>query len=266
MIKLLIALLLATVSFAKAQNNVSILVMDFITVANGNFEEASHFYHNNWMVFRKAALSENYIKSYELIVADPHEKLAFDLTLVTEYANIDQLHKSEENFQKVMKGIRPEGPSLLNEKKPNDFKINSYSIKSEIESKSNIEAVKLEIQQILRATESFSTFYMNANYDGLANSYTEDAKILPPNTKIIEGREAIRNKWILPDGMSILMHKVTPSEITIRNEYAYDIGLYEGISRTKAGVEIPWKGKYLIVWKKEKGEWKIYADAWNRIN
>lgn len=125
---------------------------------------------------------------------------------------------------------------------------------------------KDEIQQILKNIKGFSESYMAANYDALAESYAENAKILPPGSYIIEGKESIRKRWILPEGVKILYHKIDPLEIKIIGNHAYDIGYYQGKTLLKNGEETSWKGKYLIVWIKEKGLWKIYADAWNRID
>lgn len=107
---------------------------------------------------------------------------------------------------------------------------------------------------------------MNKQYDSLAMTYTEDAKIMPPGADIISGREAIKLRWILPDGVDVLMHKVTPTEIKILGDHAYDLGYYEGNTRRRDGSEVSWKGKYIIVWKKVQSDWQIYADAWNRID
>jgi ketosteroid isomerase-like protein len=114
-------------------------------------------------------------------------------------------------------------------------------------------------------TIAFSKAYVNADYDSLANFYTADAKIFPNNTPIITGRDAIKKQWILPEGVKTLYHKVTPSEITIENNYAHDYGIYEGKTLTKEEKEVSWKGKYVIVWKKINNDWKIYLDIWNRI-
>ncbi len=114
-------------------------------------------------------------------------------------------------------------------------------------------------------TIAFSKAYVNADYESLVNFYTADAKIFPINTPIITGRDAIKKQWILPEGIKILHHKVTPSEITIENNYAFDYGIYEGRTLTKEEKEVSWKGKYVIVWKKINNDWKIYLDIWNRI-
>ena len=123
-----------------------------------------------------------------------------------------------------------------------------------------------EIKHILTNVASFSRFYVNADYESLANSYSSDAKILPPGADIISGREAIKKRWTLTSGVKVLYHKAMPTEIKIDGKYAYDIGYYEGGTRQKDGSESSWRGKYLIVWRKEGKDWKIYADAWSRID
>lgn len=128
------------------------------------------------------------------------------------------------------------------------------------------EGDKKEIEKIVENIKSFSKYYTSGDYDALANAYCKEATILPPGSDIIKGREAIKKRWILPSGVSVPYHKITPIEIKIIDNYAYDIGYYEGKTIRKDKSEVSWKGKYLIVWKKEDGDWKIYSDAWNKIN
>lgn len=122
-----------------------------------------------------------------------------------------------------------------------------------------------EIQTILQHIDAFSEAYMNGDYDAIANAYTEDGMIMPAGPKIIKGRAAIRERWVLPDGVSVPYHKIKPEEITIIEDTAYDIGYYEGRTRRADGEESSWQGKYVIIWKKTDGDWKIYADIWNQV-
>lgn len=96
-------------------------------------------------------------------------------------------------------------------------------------------------------------------------AYTDDAKIFPNNMDIIEGRDAIITYWTLPEGVETIYHKITPEEIKILGNEAYDYGYYEGKTKRADGSELKWKGKYVIIWKKINEEWKIYLDIWNRI-
>jgi len=106
---------------------------------------------------------------------------------------------------------------------------------------------------------------MNADYEAMAKAYSPDGKIFPDKANIIEGYQAIKDRWTIRNGANILHHKISPSEIKFLGEYAYDYGLYEGKTQSKNGDISKWKGKYVIVWKKINAEWKMYLDIWNRI-
>ncbi|MEZ4945504.1 MAG: DUF4440 domain-containing protein [Cyclobacteriaceae bacterium] len=127
-------------------------------------------------------------------------------------------------------------------------------------------AQEVDLEIIHKNIKSFSQAYMDSDYEALANAYTSDASILPPGPKIISGREAIKKRWVIPEGTKILLHKITPEEIKIIGEYAYDVGYYNGETLRKDGSKIEWQGKYLIVWKKIDNDWKIHLDAWNQVN
>lgn len=122
-----------------------------------------------------------------------------------------------------------------------------------------------DIDAILSNVKSFSAAYMSGDYDAMAMAYTEDGKIMPNNTRIISGREDIRARWVLPDSMSIKLHEIHPEEIKVLGEHAYDYGYYNGITVNPDGSESAWKGKYVIVWQKVDGEWKMYLDIWNSV-
>jgi len=120
-----------------------------------------------------------------------------------------------------------------------------------------------DIEAILAKSKAFSQFYRAGRVDSMANAYTSDGKIMPPGTDIIEGHEAIKQRWLLPENVKILHHKATPVEIVIIDETAYDAGYYEGTTQKPDKSTVSWTGKYLIVWKKVEGEWKMYYDIWN---
>lgn len=124
---------------------------------------------------------------------------------------------------------------------------------------------KKDIDQILSKVSAFSRHVMNSDYDSIALSYTADGKIFPNKSDIIEHRKEVRAWWVLPEGVRTSYHKVTPEEIKINGDDAYDYGYYEGRTRRRDGSESPFKGKYVIVWKKVNGEWKIYLDIWNSL-
>lgn len=125
---------------------------------------------------------------------------------------------------------------------------------------------KKDINKILKNIEQFSQNYVQGDIEALVDSYTFDGKIFPNRTKIIEGREKLLEFWTPRNGNKTIRHKITPSEIRIVKKTAYDFGYYEGTSQNAKGEKFEFRGKYVIVWRKVKGKWKIYLDIWNRID
>lgn len=118
---------------------------------------------------------------------------------------------------------------------------------------------------VLEAVGGFSKAYMEGDYEALANIYTEDGKIFPGQTPIIEGKEGIMNRFRMPEGSRIVHHQIKPEEIHFFGNYAYDYGYYEGKTELADGEINSWKGKYVVVWKKVEDQWKMYLDIWNQV-
>jgi ketosteroid isomerase-like protein len=122
-----------------------------------------------------------------------------------------------------------------------------------------------EKELILKKARAFSMAYMEADYESIANTYTEDGKIFPNNSAIIEGRDAIKKRWMLPEGSKVLDHQLLPEAINVMGNVAYDYGYYQGQTQGKSGLVTAFKGKYVVIWKKINGDWKMYLDIWNRV-
>lgn len=120
-------------------------------------------------------------------------------------------------------------------------------------------------EKIMEASRKFSESLMAADYQSLAEVYTEDGKIFPANSEILEGREAIAERFRMPPDQKVIAHEITPEAINILGDHAFDYGYYSGKSQNSEGEIQPWKGKYVVVWKKTDGQWKMYLDIWNRV-
>ncbi|MES1222383.1 MAG: hypothetical protein ABUT20_43215 [Bacteroidota bacterium] len=127
MTKLIFGILLFVSVSSMAQTKGSISVIDFVKIKNEKRNETLYFYENNWKIYRDSALKNNYIKSYRLLTTKIDSLATFDIMLITEYSDSMQLKLSEERFQKIIKEIRPNGPKLLNDLKPNDFRQNVFT-------------------------------------------------------------------------------------------------------------------------------------------
>jgi len=105
----------------------TVSVMDFVKVKDNKYPETLYYYENNWKVYREIAVKSNFISSYKLLKMSADSIANFDLILITEYADSSQFKLAEERFQKIIKEIRPNGPKLMNNLKPADFRQNVFA-------------------------------------------------------------------------------------------------------------------------------------------
>lgn len=116
--------LLHTPAFSQAKAPVT--AMDFVKIKHGRRAEALYYFENNWKVYRDAALKKGYITSYSILATPADSAAGFELVLITEYADSVQYNLSEARFEPIIKELRPNGPKLLNQVKPNDFRQNVF--------------------------------------------------------------------------------------------------------------------------------------------
>ena len=94
--------------------------------------------------------------------------------------------------------------------------------------------------------------------------YTSDGLLLPYNSPPIEGPKAIVEVWKswgeLPNvDINFGANRI---EASSSGDIAYDYGWYTFAFDTDNG-RVTDKGKYIVVWKKVGGAWKIAADIFN---
>jgi uncharacterized protein (TIGR02246 family) len=109
----------------------------------------------------------------------------------------------------------------------------------------------------------FSAAYMRGDATAMANLYTTDAVIFPERSEWITGREAITRYWTLKPGRRVTRHLVTPIRIVVDGEHAYDYGTFEIAGERDGTAWGPFRGKYVVVWRRDKGSWRMQLDIWN---
>jgi len=115
-------------------------------------------------------------------------------------------------------------------------------------------------EEITAAVEKFLTAFNSGNAAGVAMMYTEEGKIMPPNSESLTGREAIQAFWQAALDMGIAKAALKIVEVEKHGDTAIEIGLYE---LSAANDQVLDKGKYMVIWKKVEGEWKMHRDIWN---
>lgn len=116
---------------------------------------------------------------------------------------------------------------------------------------------------IHRLGQQFSAAYMRGDAAAMADLYTSDGVIFPERSDRITGREAITRYWTLEPGRRITRHKLMPSRIVVDGDHAYDYGSYEIAGERHGTPWGPFRGKYVVVWRRDKGTWRMHLDIWN---
>lgn len=87
--------------------------------------------------------------------------------------------------------------------------------------------------------------------------YTEDARILSPGNEVIEGKEAIGKYWQSVFDSGEFCMDLETVDIEVINETGIEQGTYR---MTDQNAELVDRGKYIVIWKKIDGVWKLHRD------
>ena len=120
-----------------------------------------------------------------------------------------------------------------------------------------------EVAAIRKLDRSWQQALTSKDAATISNLYASDAVQMSANTPKVVGREAIR-KWLdgwLP-GPNVSTFAIDTIEVAASGEIAYDRGTFHFSADTPQG-HVDDVGKYLTIWKKIGGEWKVIADIDN---
>ena len=113
---------------------------------------------------------------------------------------------------------------------------------------------------IEEANSKFAALLAKGDAAGLAALYATDAQVFPPNSDIVSGAPDIQKLWQGVIDAGIKGAKLTTLDVTVRGDLAAETGKYD---LTGADGTVLDSGKYVVVWKREGGHWKLHRDIWN---
>lgn len=120
----------------------------------------------------------------------------------------------------------------------------------------NLETAKAEI---VAANKEFQVLFAAADSIGLASLYTQDAKFMNNGAPAITGRKNIQSalSGIMKSGISSVNLK------TIDVWGMENLITEEGELSLFADEAVVYQGKYIVLWKKNDGKWKLFRDIFN---
>lgn len=90
--------------------------------------------------------------------------------------------------------------------------------------------------------------------------YTANAKLMPPNANLCRGIKAITAFWQSALDLGVRSAVLKSAEVEQLGSTAIEVGTY--VLKDGAGSLLD-QGKYLVVWKKDRGVWKLHRDIFN---
>lgn len=115
---------------------------------------------------------------------------------------------------------------------------------------------QVEIDSVNR---SFEAAARKRDTVALAALYTADAIVMPPDGPYVKGRENIAQMWAgAIQQMGIKDVRLNTIVLEIAGDAANEVG--EAILTLESGTA---SAKYVVVWKKTEGQWRLHRDIWN---
>ncbi|MGJ7913898.1 YybH family protein [Massilia sp. LXY-6] len=122
-------------------------------------------------------------------------------------------------------------------------------------------ALKDEIQA---AQDRLAEAVSARDASGAASLYTEDARLIPQGGPACASSDAIAAFFAGSFDKGIVGARFTTNEVDGDDAQATEIGNFELDAMLPGGERVlAAQGRYLIVWRKTAGEWRIHRDMFN---
>ena len=111
------------------------------------------------------------------------------------------------------------------------------------------------------ANAKWVEFFNKSDFVGVASLYTNDATAFPPGSGMVKGKTAIGAMW-KSMAEQVSDPKLTTLEVKRLGPLsALEIGTFSLKTKGPSPKEVT--GKYVVVWERIGGRWKLAADIWN---
>lgn len=114
--------------------------------------------------------------------------------------------------------------------------------------------------EIVEANKVFAEFFNAHNGKAIGELYTENGRLFPANSPVIEGREAIGSFWNAVFGMGIDNATLTTVHVESYENTAIEEGVYNLFDASDNKLD---EGKYIIIWKNIDGKWHLDRDIFS---
>jgi uncharacterized protein (TIGR02246 family) len=112
-------------------------------------------------------------------------------------------------------------------------------------------------------TKQFIEAFNKGDAAAVANMYTMDARVLPPNSEMVEGRANIQKFWQGAITAGLKMSTLETVHVEQQGNLAVEVGRYTTTMSGAGDTTTTDQGKYVVVWKRDGKDWKLAVDIFN---
>lgn len=124
-----------------------------------------------------------------------------------------------------------------------------------------VQAVQSRIEE---TNARFGAAASRGDMAAVAELYTDDAVLLPPNAEMVRGKQAIKSFFDgLVQAMGMPQLSLQTKEVEEIGDTACEIGQYTLKFQPSGGEPVTDVGKYVVIWKRDGDAWKLAVDIWN---
>jgi uncharacterized protein (TIGR02246 family) len=112
-----------------------------------------------------------------------------------------------------------------------------------------------------KLNEKFAEAFNRGDTAAVAAMYTDNAFVLPPGSEMVKGREGAQSFW---KGAAEQLGALKLTAVDVKplgSEAAREVGTFSAKTKGQAPQDVA--GKYVVIWERAGGEWKIATDIWN---
>ncbi len=110
----------------------------------------------------------------------------------------------------------------------------------------------------------FEEAFARGDAAGCAAVYSEDAKILPPDSPALTGRQAAQEVWQSVIDMGVKRISLQTLEMEEMGDTAVERGAATVHIQGEGGQTMEASAKFIVLWKRQAdGAWKWHWDCWN---
>lgn len=250
-VSILILTIFLTAVGSAAQTGESVWTVDAIKTDEGRQANYLQFVEQNWARARETLRQQGKIKSYRVLSVKPEKSQAWDVMLLTEYANRATFEKREEIFGEVFKAqptVLINGKSgremskIINQDSGYDQPLSSEKITAVI-NKTETEAIKVPLENYIRA-------HATGNAEFVRQAFYKDARI-------VALRDGKLLNWSVEEFASRFDGKAADDEAKRRRSYEIlEISGSAAIARVDLDYPAVKFTDYMSLLKVD-GEWKI---------